>query len=190
MKKITLPNFSGTKEITIELNNALEPNQNIQQYFKKAKKGKKGLKKITDRLKSVEEKLDGISNSLEKLAQLTTPDELFEFTRLQKGSSFHRKEKSPEGFRKFVLDKHYTVYVGRNAKGANKSTPPDILKTTASIAAYYSKIRHSKIVPVTYTEKKYVSKPRKSPPGTASIQREIVLFVNPSIPSSDLSNDT
>jgi predicted ribosome quality control (RQC) complex YloA/Tae2 family protein len=146
--------------------------------------------------------------------ELTSPDELLKLIPSQRDSSC-RSEKSPEGFRKFVLDKHHTVYIGRNArendllthkfasrkdlwfhakgvpgshvilKGANKSTPPDILETTASIAAYYSKSRHSKIVPVTYTEKKYVSKPRKSPPGSAAIQREIVLFVTPSIPSSD-----
>ena len=215
MKKITLPDFSGTKEITIPLDSALEPKQNVQHYFKKAKKGKKGLKKITNRLKPVEERSAQLSDSLEELLRLTTPDELLKLIPSQKDSSFPRKGRSPERFKQFVLNKHYTVYVGRSAKendllthkfasrqdlwfhakgvpgshvilkGANKSTPPNILKTAASIAAYYSKSRHSKIAPVTCTEKKYVSKPRKSPPGTASIQRETVFFVNPSIPSSD-----
>jgi predicted ribosome quality control (RQC) complex YloA/Tae2 family protein len=215
MKEITLPDFSGTKEITIQLDSALEPRQNVQHYFKKAKKGKKGLKKIADRLKPVEERSAQLSDSLEELLRLTNPDKLLKLIPSQKASSFPRKGRSPEGFKQFVLDKHYTVYVGRSArendllthkfasrqdlwfhakgvpgshvilKGANKSTPPDILKRAASIAAYYSKSRHSKIAPVTCTEKKYVSKPRKSPPGTASIKRETVFFVNPSIPSSD-----
>ncbi len=215
MKEITLPDFSGTKEITIQLDSALEPRQNVQHYFKKAKKGKKGLKKIADRLKPVEERSAQLSDSLEETLRLTNPDKLLKLIPSQKASSFPRKGRSPEGFKQFVLDKHYTVYVGRSArendllthkfasrqdlwfhakgvpgshvilKGANKSTPPDILKRAAAIAAYYSKSRHSKIAPVTCTEKKYVSKPRKSPPGTASIQRETVFFVNPSIPSSD-----
>jgi predicted ribosome quality control (RQC) complex YloA/Tae2 family protein len=52
----------------------------------------------------------------------------------------------------------------------------------ASIAAYYSKARTSKHVPVSYTEKRYVKKMRKGPPGLCTMLREKVVFVEPHIP--------
>lgn len=53
----------------------------------------------------------------------------------------------------------------------------------ASIAAYYSKARTSKSVPVSYTEKRYVKKVRKGPPGLCTLLREEVVFVDPKLPS-------
>ena len=215
MEKITLPDFSEKGEVIIPLDSTLGPQQNITRYFKKAQKGEKGREKIKRRLRSVEKSISARSDSLDKLLKVDSPGELLEFIPQRDSSSSRQREKSGEDFRRFVLDKHHTVFVGRNAaendllthkfsskrdlwfhakgiagshvilKGGNPSTPPDILKTTASIAAYYSKARNSKIVPVAYTEKRYVWKPKKSPPGTAAIERETVLFVHPSIPSSD-----
>ena len=115
-------------------------------------------------------------------------------------------------FRTFALDKSHTVYVGRSRaendtlthrfaspadlwfhaqgttgshvilKGATPSTPKRIIEQAAAIAAYFSKARHSGTVPVVYTEKRYVRKPRKSPPGTASYLRGTTLFVTPCLP--------
>jgi len=52
----------------------------------------------------------------------------------------------------------------------------------ASIAAYYSKMRHAKMVPVAMTERKYVRKPKGSPPGTVVLEREKVIFAEPGLP--------
>ncbi len=53
----------------------------------------------------------------------------------------------------------------------------------AAIAAYFSKARTSKNVPVSYTEKRYVKKVRKAPPGLCTLLREEVVFVDPRLPS-------
>jgi predicted ribosome quality control (RQC) complex YloA/Tae2 family protein len=53
---------------------------------------------------------------------------------------------------------------------------------TAAIAAYYSKARNSKTVPVAYTERKYVRKPRKAKPGLVTLEREKTVMVEPSKP--------
>jgi predicted ribosome quality control (RQC) complex YloA/Tae2 family protein len=53
----------------------------------------------------------------------------------------------------------------------------------AAIAAYYSKARTSKHVPVSYTEKRYVKKVRRGAPGTAAMLREKVIFVTPGLPT-------
>lgn len=52
----------------------------------------------------------------------------------------------------------------------------------AAIAAYYSKMRTAKLVPVACTERKYVRKPKGAPPGTVVLEREQVIFARPALP--------
>lgn len=59
-----------------------------------------------------------------------------------------------------------------------------ILETTASIAAYYSKAKHSGVVPVIYTQRKYVRKPRGARPGQVVCEREKTIFAQPALPKS------
>jgi predicted ribosome quality control (RQC) complex YloA/Tae2 family protein len=56
---------------------------------------------------------------------------------------------------------------------------PEALHDAASLAAYWSKARGSKTVPVNYTEARYVQKPKGAPPGLVTIRNEKTLFVNP-----------
>jgi predicted ribosome quality control (RQC) complex YloA/Tae2 family protein len=57
----------------------------------------------------------------------------------------------------------------------------------ASIAAYYSKMKNAKMVPVAMTEKKYVRKPKGAAPGSVMIEREKVVFVEPMLPEGEKS---
>jgi predicted ribosome quality control (RQC) complex YloA/Tae2 family protein len=66
--------------------------------------------------------------------------------------------------------------------GKPELIPKRILSKAAALAALYSKARHSQLAPVVYTRRKYVRKPRRSPPGTATCIREKSLFVKPGIP--------
>jgi predicted ribosome quality control (RQC) complex YloA/Tae2 family protein len=52
----------------------------------------------------------------------------------------------------------------------------------AAIAAYYSKMKNAKMVPVAMTERKYVRKPKGSPPGSVVLDREKVIFAEPALP--------
>jgi predicted ribosome quality control (RQC) complex YloA/Tae2 family protein len=66
---------------------------------------------------------------------------------------------------------------------SGKGEPPrDIVLATASIAAFHSKARNSQLVPVAYTEKRYVRRPRGAKPGTAVMMREKVVMVEPRLP--------
>ncbi|HTP13459.1 MAG TPA: NFACT RNA binding domain-containing protein, partial [Bacteroidota bacterium] len=56
------------------------------------------------------------------------------------------------------------------------------INEAAAIAAYYSKMKNSKLVPVSMCEGKYVRKPKGAPPGTVTIDREKVIFVEPRLP--------
>jgi hypothetical protein len=69
-------------------------------------------------------------------------------------------------------------------RGDRKDNPSKAaLDQAASIAAYYSKARTSRHAPVIHTEKRYVRKPRKAPPGLAVCLREKVLMVEPRLPA-------
>ncbi len=60
----------------------------------------------------------------------------------------------------------------------------DTILRAAAIAAFHSKARNAGLVPVAYTEKRYVRKPRKSPVGTAVMMREKVVMVRPAVPET------
>jgi len=59
-----------------------------------------------------------------------------------------------------------------------KPSKAEILET-AAIAAYHSKAKNSKTVPVIYTERRYVHKPRKAKPGLVTVEREKMVMVEP-----------
>lgn len=67
--------------------------------------------------------------------------------------------------------------------GSGNGTPSKkAVEQAASIAAYYSKMKNAKSVPVAMTEKKYVRKPKGAKPGSVVLEREKVLFVEPKLP--------
>jgi len=71
-----------------------------------------------------------------------------------------------------------------------KTKPPrEAIRAAASIAAYYSGARNAKSVPVAYTQKKYVRKPRGSAPGSVVMEREQVVMAEPKLPASDEQDD-
>jgi predicted ribosome quality control (RQC) complex YloA/Tae2 family protein len=58
----------------------------------------------------------------------------------------------------------------------------DVILAAAAIAAFHSKARNSGLVPVAYTEKRFVRRARKAAPGTAVMMREKVVMVRPNVP--------
>jgi len=66
-------------------------------------------------------------------------------------------------------------------KGPGKDRPPkEIIKRASEIAAYYSKARNAKYTPVSYTQKKYVRKPKGANVGAVILSKETVIMVEPS----------
>jgi len=60
--------------------------------------------------------------------------------------------------------------------------PKNILKAAATLAAYHSKAKTSGMVPVSYTQKKYVTKKKGMEQGKVALLKEEVLIVKPGIP--------
>lgn len=62
---------------------------------------------------------------------------------------------------------------------AGETPPARDLEQAAILAALHSKARSSGSVPVDWTRRKYVRKPRKAPPGSVQLDRAKTLFVEP-----------
>lgn len=66
------------------------------------------------------------------------------------------------------------------AQGA-RTIPINVIEYAASIAAYNSRMRTSDLVPVQYTQRKYVRKRKGDPPGAVVVERENVMMVEPTL---------
>jgi predicted ribosome quality control (RQC) complex YloA/Tae2 family protein len=67
-------------------------------------------------------------------------------------------------------------------QGRAGNPPRQVLEAAAAIAARFSKAKHAGTVPVLWTRKRYVRKPRGAKPGLASCTHEKTLFVRPALP--------
>jgi predicted ribosome quality control (RQC) complex YloA/Tae2 family protein len=69
-------------------------------------------------------------------------------------------------------------------KFPNKSFEPSKaeIEEAAAAAAYHSKARRDALVPVIYTQRRYVRKPRGAKPGLVTVQREKSIMVTPRRP--------
>lgn len=75
----------------------------------------------------------------------------------------------------------HTILVTDN--GRIQPQKSDIIEA-AAIAAHFSKARSSGVVPVAYTERRHVRKPRGAAPGIVTLSRESVIFVEPARPDA------
>jgi predicted ribosome quality control (RQC) complex YloA/Tae2 family protein len=62
---------------------------------------------------------------------------------------------------------------------AETNPPARDIAEAAALAAIHSAARTSRMVPVDYTRRKHVRKPRRSPPGTVMVERAKTVFVEP-----------
>ena len=76
----------------------------------------------------------------------------------------------------------------RRGKGKNEPSKRTI-DEVASWAAFFSQARTAGKVPVIVTQKKYVRKPRKAPPGLAVCEREKTVMVRPMEPENERAAD-
>lgn len=63
----------------------------------------------------------------------------------------------------------------------NKQIPKEAIEQAAEIAAYFSEAKTQTLAPVSYTQKKFVRKPKGSGPGAVIMEREDVIMVKPQI---------
>lgn len=194
------------RKITIPLSRELSPQQNADKYFQLYRKGKKAVEKIKERLKGVEEQIKILEMRYDELMRCKSLEEL---EALKEGKETKKEEKvkpilptvrSSDGFliqygknarqNELLLESSSGEDIwlhARGAKGAHvvirregkKQVPFRTIREAAQLAAYLSSARGAKVVPVDWTLRKYVRKPKKKEKGFVIYTREKTLMVQP-----------
>ena len=76
---------------------------------------------------------------------------------------------------------HVVLKIGTGKGEVSKQA----IDQAAAIAAYYSKMKKSKLVPVTMCEGNYVRKPKGVPAGTVTVEREKTIYAEPGLPPTE-----
>lgn len=203
--RLTDPYHNRRKEIPLDPRKTAQ--QNAQAYFVRYKKLKRGqphlLKKITalqKELHSLETKAPAVrvvKKRTEKKEAVSRPFRTFMLASgaiIYVGKSARSNDELTFGFAKphdyfFHVRGYEGSHVILRAKVPKTQKPQKgDLMTAASIAAYFSKAKTQKNVPVSYTQRKYVKKNKKGKPGAAIMMREQVMFVDPGLPEKDTKN--
>jgi predicted ribosome quality control (RQC) complex YloA/Tae2 family protein len=216
MERITVEDVMADPpaEVTIPLDPALSPSENIDSYFKKHRKGREGLELLERRLEiSIEELKSLQSMQAELEVDFDSARERYqsELTSLMPGERQKSEPVVRLPYKVATLSTGLTVYIGRDGadndrttfefakpyelwfhaqqcpgshvviKFPNKSFKPSKreIDEAASLAAWHSKARNNKLVPVVYAERRYVRKPRKAKPGLVTVEREKSVMVEP-----------
>ena len=193
-----LQDFSG-QPVEIPLEKGLSPIQNARKFYERAKRLEANAEKALGLFPQTEAQIGALEAELKRVEGLSRDELRTENRKLrEKGPQTGLRFKSPGGFE---------VWVGRSSKENDLLTRmahsedlwfhaqglpgshvilrtqgqpaalPDLLYA-AQLAAYYSKARGEKNVPVDYTSKKHVWRPRKAAPGQVLYTQGKTLFVD------------
>jgi predicted ribosome quality control (RQC) complex YloA/Tae2 family protein len=205
MTEVTLNDFYQHQSIHITLKKNLSPQENAAHYYSKYKVQRKQHQKLLEDLNTLKNKLADLmkENSLaaetKDLAELPQPIVKNKHSDNGKELPFRKFEK--DGFTILVgknaasndlltmkhAHKNDLWLHTHGVSGshvvikhiAGKEFTKQVIEFAASIAAYYSKLKGSQLVPVSYTLKKHVRKRKGAAPGEVIIEREKVAMVKP-----------
>ncbi|MFO7447237.1 MAG: NFACT RNA binding domain-containing protein [Ignavibacteriaceae bacterium] len=185
--------FDKSKSEKINYNKSMELFESLKKQYNKLK-GIEGRFNISENI----DELNTIMKELKiKTGDNTSPkDDLKEkfkqYIIYEKYNVFVGKDSSNNDLltTKFAKQNDYWFHA-RSVPGSHvvlridntkEAVPKDVLKKTASIAAYHSKAKTSGMAPVSYAQKKYVVKKKGMEPGKVALLKEDVLIVRPEIP--------
>ncbi|AEB12075.1 Rqc2 family fibronectin-binding protein [Marinithermus hydrothermalis] len=201
-----LPGFEEGTWVEVPLDPALTPVQNAERYYARAKR----LEALAERALELEPRTRAALAALEteiqhvRTAGLEALRERLRRDRAEARSRIGLRYTAPGGFE---------VWVGRNSKendlltrmarsmdvwmhaqgvpgshvivrSGGKPVPLEALLFAARLAAYHSKARGERNVPVDYTLKKHVWRPRKAAPGQVLYTQAKTLFVDAALPET------
>jgi len=208
-KEATLFDFYRNEEITIRLKPQLSPQKNAENLYRKAKNQKIELQNLEKNIAQKEQQLDKLEQLEEKITQIDRLRELRKLLKKTGLQSDTQKQAEQKPYREFTKDgwriwvgknarqndqltqrfahKEDLWLHARDTPGshvvikqqAGKTIPKPVLERAAELAAWYSKRKHDSLCPVMYTPKKYVRKPKGSPPGAVLVEKESVILVKP-----------
>lgn len=198
------------KNKVVKLNPDLSPSENANRYFEKFKGLKKSTDLLEDKIKKSEAELDNLKKKRDEAAAETDIRKVvktmksetkeneklpFRIFRIhEKFSVWVGKDSVSNDLLTMKHSNQFDLWFHvRGASGSHtilkfddKNVVPDksLILKAASVAAYYSKARNARNVPVAYCERKYVRKKKGFKSGAVVMEKEKVVFVNPGLPES------
>jgi len=197
-----VPAISGNGTYEISLDPQKSPQENAQAYFKQYKKLKRGQPHISEKIARLQEELvdvqarasEPVRESVQKRTKSVQHAAPFRVFHLDSGADVYvgKNARSNDRLTFSYANPHdyffhvrgyqgSHVILRANVKRGHQAAKKDI-ETAAAIAVYYSKAKTQKQVPVSYTQRKYLKKSKKGKPGTVTLMREEVIFVDPDLP--------
>ncbi|AEV16115.1 Fibronectin-binding A domain protein [Thermus sp. CCB_US3_UF1] len=202
-KEVILEGFDG-QPVAIPLDPGLTPQENAKKLYERARRLEELAERALDLIPKTEERVRALEAEMARIARADL-GELLALTRKP------REDKGPRLGLRYTSPSGFPVLVGRNAKendlltrlahsedlwfhaqgvpgshvilkAEGKNPPLEDLLFAARLAAYHSKARGEKQVPVDYTRKKHVWRPRKAPPGQVLYTGAKTLFVEGTLP--------
>lgn len=201
--------YHENHSIKIILKKDLNPQQNAEHYYKKAKNEWKEKAHIKDNIASKQQKIEDLKALIIRIDQITSLKELRGLSKTAHHKKKHEDPSVDELFRKIMIE-NFTVLIGKNSinndlltlKYANKEDiwlharnvsgshvviknipgqkiPKSVIERVAEIAAYHSKAKNDTLTPVMYTFKKFVRKIKGAAPGSVIVDKEEVIMVQP-----------
>jgi predicted ribosome quality control (RQC) complex YloA/Tae2 family protein len=201
--------FYTNLSISIKLKANLNPQENAQYYYKKARNQKNEEQLLATKIEQAKQK---IAINEEKLATVLAAQTMRDLKHFDLPIGKQKKqEEQRETYRTFMQN-GWKILVGKSAsnndeltlkvaqkndlwlhaKGVsgshvviknqnNKPFPNEVIHYAAQLAAYYSKSKGSAMVPVIFTPKKFVRKPKGADPGQVFVEKEELILVEPKI---------
>ncbi len=115
MKKVKLFDFFENKEIEVELNPELSPQENISRLYRKATRLKRKLPLVKKRIEELKGEINHLKDNLFLIENAESTEILEEFE--EKKEKRKKSTKTPlSGIEKIKIDKNFFVYVGKNSK--------------------------------------------------------------------------
>lgn len=215
---VLITEFDGVK-YKIKLDPVLSPFENAERYFEKAREEKsriQALKNLTEKVKKEIKRITALISEIENMSDYKKLKSLYDAqVQIQEKENLERLFRHFKIAGKYDVyvgkdsksNDRLTIEFAKNddlwfhARGVSGSHvilrkpnkketfPKSVIEIAASIAAYFSKSKKSKLAPVSYTEKKYVVKRKGMPPGTVQLLREKVIMVEPKLPTEEINQE-
>lgn len=204
MDKTTLYDLYHNQPVEIKLKKELSPQDNAAYYYRKNRNKKIETLRLQEKLSNAQSRLLQLQSNLDEASYAADVKSLEPYLKEQK------QQEDVLPFKVFLFE-GFTIWVGKNAvnndllttryahkndlwlhakdvagshvviKQQGQTFPVSVITYAAQLAAYYSKLKGSALVPVCYTLKKYVRKPKGMGPGQVIVDREEVILVEPKL---------
>lgn len=203
VREVTLEDWEGGP-VTIALDPALSPSQNAERYYRRAKRARARAERARREAPQAEQELKALEREIETVRALP-------LAQLQQRLRTQRSRDTAAPGLKALAPGGFEVWIGRNrnendwltrsahsgdvwmhaqgvpgshviVRARGKPVPLETLLFAARLAAYHSRARGEKNVPVDYTLKKHVWRPKGAAPGQVLYTQAKTLFVDAEAP--------